>query len=138
MRIEGVKGAPVERVELAQFFDRPAHVDIRVISPYGRALVKEIMMESFELSGIDAKGRASDLKTNPKGAADREIRVREAKLRYAFVATDIAADGAPILWDKPLWDALDEADPRILDTVVEAIDRISAMGQGAGEDTDPT
>ncbi|MDD5391077.1 MAG: hypothetical protein PHD37_17200 [Gallionellaceae bacterium] len=136
MKIEGVKGAPVERVVLDRFFDRPAHVDVRVISPYGRALVKEIMMESFELGELDAKGRASEVKANPKGAAEREIRVRDVKLRHSFVGTDIMADGVPAAWDKPLWDALDEADPRILESVIETIDRISKTE--VGEDTDPT
>lgn len=135
MRVDGARGAPVERVVLDEFFDRPAHVDIKAMAPYGKALIREIVMEGFEVSDLDAKGKTADVKNNPKGMAEREIRVRDTKLRYAFVATDLMADGVAAAWDKPLWDALDEVDPRILEKVIVAIDGLSKVD---GEDTDPT
>jgi hypothetical protein len=133
MRIDGAVGAPIERVVLDEFFDRPAHVDVRIISPYGRAMVREILMESFEVGDVDTKGKVSDVKTKPQGQADRDMRVRDVKLRHAFAGTDIMADGQAVPWDKELWNALDEADPRILTKVLEAIDRING-----GEAADPT
>lgn len=136
MKIDGVRGAPVTRVALDEFFERPTHVDIKPISPYGRALVKEILMESFEVGEMDAKSKTADVKTNTKGSADRDLRMREVKLRYTFVATDMQSEGQPVTWDKPLWDALDEMDPRIIDKVIDAVDSQSKFT--SGDDTDPT
>ncbi len=139
MRIDGALGAPIEKVVLDEFFDRPAHVNVRAISPYGRAMVREILMESFEVGDVNTKGKVTELKTKPQGQADRDMRVREVKLRHAFAGTDIMADGQAVPWDKELWGALDEVDPRILVKVLDAIDRISGgyKGEEDGE-TDPT
>jgi len=135
MRVDGAKSAPVQRVELDEFFDRPAHVDIKAMSPYGKAMIREIVMEGFEVGDLDAKGKTAEVKSNPKGMAEREMRARDTKLRYAFVSTDIMADGVPAAWDKALWDALDETDPRILEKVVDAINGLSKV---EGDDEDPT
>lgn len=137
MKIDGVRGAPIERVTLDEYFDAPTHVDIRVISPYGRAMLREISMESFEVSGVDAKGRASDIKTNAKGTAERDIRARDTKLQYTFAGTNIMSDGVLAEWNKELWAALDEMDPRILGAVIEAIDRQSKFATEEKE-SDPT
>lgn len=134
MKIDGAKGAPVTRVELSEFFEQPAYVDIRVISPYGKALLREIAMESFEVGELDAKGKTADVKANLKGSADREMRSRDVKLQYTFVGTNIMSEGQPAAWTKPLWDALDEVNPAILQKLIDAID----VQSGFSEDKDPT
>ena len=133
MRIDGAKGAPTRTVDLTEFFDRPTHVTIRIMSPFGRALIREIAMETFEVGEVDSKGRTADIRTNPKGQADREMRTRATKLSHSFAGTDMTADGQPVVWGKDLWDALDETDPRILDAVVAEIDRFSKLVEPEGE-----
>jgi hypothetical protein len=137
VKIDGVRGAPIDRIALDEFFDGPTHVDIRVISPYGRAMLREISMGSFEVGGVDTKGRASDIKTNVAGTAEREIRARDIKLQYTFAGTNIMSDGVLAEWNKELWTALDEMDPRILGTVIDAIDKQSKFAIEE-KDADPT
>jgi hypothetical protein len=136
VKIDGLKALPYCRVVLDEFFDEPTYVDIKVIPPMGRALIRENVMSSFTIGDIDQKGKASSIQTRTEGMADREIKTRNLKLRYAYATSNIRVDGQPGVWDEALWDGLDGANPKILEKVVAEIDRTSKLvGEG---DADPT
>jgi hypothetical protein len=139
MKVDGIVGSPVRRVKLDDFFGgREVWVDIKAISPYGRSLVREIQMEGFIVGEVDTKGKVADVKTNPKGQADRDMKVREVKLRHAFAGTNIMADGQAVPWDQALWSAMDEANPAIIDKIIDSIDEVSKLGTPEDGESDPT
>jgi hypothetical protein len=137
VRIDGVKTVPCERVALDEFFSESTWVDVKIITPVGRAHIREIVMSTFDIGDIDAKGKASDIKTKTEGMAERELKIRRLKLQYGFGGTNMKSDGIPVTWGEPLWDALDEANPMILEAVLAKIDTSSKFVAKEG-DTDPT
>jgi hypothetical protein len=94
-------------------------------------------MSSFNIGELDAKGKASSTQIKTEGLADREMKIRKMKLQYAFGGTNMKADGVPVVWGEALWDALDDGNPEILETVIEKIDEKSKFVAKEG-DTDPT
>jgi len=139
MKVDGIVGSPVHRVKLDDFFGgREIWVDVKAIAPYGRSLVREIQMEGFIVGEVDTKGKVADVKTNPKGQADRDMKVREVKLRHAFAGTNIMADGQAVPWDQALWSAMDEANPAIIDKIIDSIDEVSKLGVPEDGESDPT
>jgi hypothetical protein len=136
VKIDGLKALPYCRVKLDEYFEEPTYVDIRVIPPMGRALIRENVMSSFTVGDIDSKGKASSIQTKTDGMADREMKVRNLKLKYAYANSNIKVDGQPGMWDEALWNGLDDSNPKILEKVIAEIDRTSRLsGEG---DADPT
>lgn len=127
MQVTGVKRIGTKKVTLDRFFDAPTYVEIKMMSPYGRAKVREIAMESFDVDEVDSKAKTASVKARFAGMADRDMKTREVKLEFAFVSHTIQADTTT--WCKELWDALDEADPRILDTVLSEIDSFGKVDE---------
>ena len=136
MTIDGVKKAEGKQVDLDEFFDRPTFVRVKILGPYAKAQIKEVLMAWFNIGEMDAKGKTASVQTRTEGSADRDMKIRDLKISNAFVATNIQVDGANVEWNRTLWDALDDADPHIVEKVVTAIDSISKIVEGG--DTDPT
>jgi hypothetical protein len=125
MQVDGVRAVGTKRVALDAFFEKPTFVEIRILSPYAKAQIREVLMSSFEIGDVDAKGAKANVTTRSAGQADRDMKMRELKLVNGVTANNITVGGANAEWGKELWDALDEANPRILETVLESIDAIS-------------
>ena len=136
MVIDGVKRAETKKVALDEFFDAPASVVIKMLGPYAKAQIREVLMSGFNIGEMDVKGKAASVQTRSEGSADREIKIRDLKLAHSFMSTDIKSGGVVPEWNRALWDSLDEADPRILEKVLSAIDDFSKIVEGG--DTDPT
>jgi hypothetical protein len=136
VKIDGLKALPYCRVKLDEYFEEPTYVDIKVIPPMGRALIRENVMSSFTVGEIDAKGKAGSIQTNSEGMADREMKVRNLKLKYAYANSNMKVDGQPGMWNEALWDVLDESNPKILEKVIDEIDRTSKFS--GGDTSDPT
>jgi len=136
MTIDGVRKAESKRVELNEYFDQPTHVDVRALGPYAKALIREVIMSGFNIDDVNAKNSSANVKTKPEGMADREMKQRFIRLKHGFVATDMKAGGEIVEWNEALWNALDEANPAILEKVLATIDGMS-RGAESG-DTDPT
>ncbi|MDD5547156.1 MAG: hypothetical protein PHO67_08400 [Candidatus Omnitrophica bacterium] len=137
MVVDGVKKADTRKVVLDEFFDQPAHVVIKILGPYAKAQIREVLMSGFNIGDVDMKGKATTVQTRSEGSADREIKIRDLKLAHGFASTDIRSGGVVPEWNKALWDSLDEADPRILEKVIAAIDDFSKMLEG-GDAANPT
>ncbi len=134
MVIDGVKKAETKQVVLDKYFEQPTSVWVKILGPYANAQIREVLMSGFNISDVDVKGTSASVQTRSEGSADRYMKVREIKLTNGFVSTDMKSGGVVPEWDKTLWDALDEANPRILESVIATIDDIS-KGEG---DMDPT
>ncbi len=137
MVIDGVKKAETRTVRLDEFFDQPAVVVIKMLGPYAKAQVREVLMSGFNIGEMDTKGKTASVQTRSEGSADRELKIRDLKLTHGFVSTDVKSGGVVPEWNKALWDALDEADPRILEKVIVSIDDLSKLVEG-GDASDPT
>lgn len=136
MIIDGVKKADTRTVVLNEFFEQPTVVVIKMLGPYAKAQIREVLMSGFNIGEMDAKGKTASVQTRNEGSAEREIKIRDLKLAHGFASTDMKAGGVVPEWNKALWDALDEADPRILEKVIAAVDDFSKIIEGG--DTDPT
>jgi hypothetical protein len=136
MVIDGLKKLDTRRVELGEFFDSPASVTIKILGPYAKAQIREVLMSGFSIGEMDTKGQKASVQTRNEGSADREIKIRELKLSSSFVSTDIKSSGVTPGWDKSLWDALDEANPKILEKVISEIDKFSKLNDEV--ESDPT
>jgi hypothetical protein len=134
MKIDGLKALPFCRVVLDEYFEVPTFVDVKIIPPMGRAQIREVVMQSFNLGDLDTKGKTSSIQTKTEGMADREMRTRDLKLKFSFANTNIKVDGQPAVWGKELWDELDDVNPMILEKVVKEIDRTSKLNAGEGDD----
>lgn len=142
MKIDGLKEVATVPVDLSEFFDAPLIVQVRVMHPYGAAQVRELGMKGVEIKSFEAvEGKRPNVSALPvaEGSADRAIAMRHLKLRFGVHSTTpITSGGSPVKWDKELWDALDETNPKILDRVIEVIDEVNGQdGSGQGEG-DPT
>jgi len=134
MVIDGVKKAETKQVVLDKYFEQPTSVWVKILGPYANAQIREVLMSGFNIGDADVKGESVSVQNRSEGTADRDIKIREIKLAQGFVSTDMKSGGVVPEWNKTLWDALDEANPRILENVVSAIDDISR----GGGDMDPT
>lgn len=136
MVIDGVKKAETRQVVLNEYFEQPTVVVIKILGPYAKAQIREVLMSGFNIGEMDAKGKTASVQTRTEGSADREVKIRDLKLAHGFVSTDMKSGGVVPEWNKALWDALDDADPRILEKVIAAIDDFSKMLESG--DTNPT
>ena len=136
MTIDGIKKLETKQVDLSEFFDAPASVTIKILGPYAKAQIREVLMSGFSIGEMDTKAARASVQTRNEGSADREIKIRELKLSCSFAGTDIRSSGVIPEWNKALWDALDEANPKILDRVLFVIDKFSRLGEDA--EPDPT
>ena len=138
MAIDGIK-AFSETVDLAEFFDEPRHVTLRLLLPITVAKIQEISVKGFKFEGSGGKTKGMSATPLADGAADRQMKVRDLKLEHSVTEHDITDDGQVVAWAKPLWKSLDELHPGILAKVLRAVDRINQLGNEEGEeDGDPT
>jgi len=136
MVVDGAKRAETRKVVLDEYFEQPTSVTVRILGPYAKAQIREVLMSGFNIGDVDAKGKATSVQTRAEGSADREMKVRDLKLAHGFVSTDMKSGGVVPEWNKALWDALDEVDPRILEKVIGAIDDFSRILEG-GDSANP-
>jgi len=132
VKVDGIKRIATKRVTLDEFFSEPTFVDIRIMGPYTRAKIREVMMSSFDVSNVDAVGKSAGVTTKTEGMADRDMKIRTMKLTECAVGHSIKSDGAGVAWGEELFKELDDADPRILGKVISEID---SFGEG---DVSPT
>jgi len=126
--VDGAKRVENKKVTLDEFFEKPTSVMVRVLDPLTRAKVQELRMADFEISG---SGNPTEVTKNMntkmvnEGRAERSIAIRELKLENGVVSHDMTVGGSPVEWGKPLWKALDDCNPAILDKVVGEIDVVT-------------
>lgn len=137
MLVDGVRKAETRKVLLDEYFEQPVSVVIKMLGPYAKAQIREVLMSGFNIGEMDVKGKAASVQTRSEGSADREIKIRDLKLAHSFVSTDIKSGGVVPEWNRALWDSLDEADPRILEKIIAAIDDFSKILEG-GDAANPT
>jgi hypothetical protein len=131
VELDGLKARTTERVDLSEFFDKEAWIEIRRLGTVARAEIREIVSAGLEFeqrgdgpkAGYKVRGMAND-------SAERQLRLRNRKLASGVVDHSLTTAGVKVKWCEELWDALDEVEPRILEKVIGAIDR---MNEGFGE-----
>jgi hypothetical protein len=148
MKIDGVKDLVLVPVDLSEFFETPARVLVKRMHPLGMALIRELSMKGLDVKSIEATPAKGDEKAAQKvtalpvaeGSAQRSMDMRDLKLKYGVASHSLMSQGVALPWDKATWDALDEANPAILEKVTAVVDDVNSMGvvREAEEEGDPT
>lgn len=140
IKVQGIKKYQPRKVDLSRFFDEPRSVTVRPLPPVSRAEIQEISTDGVRYATKQRK-RSLDVEAIEQSMPKEvTLAVREIKLRDGVVDTDLVAkddQGKEVPWGPELWDALDEADTRILETVLEAINE-ETYPEEEGEGADPT
>ena len=128
LKVDGVKAVENKTVTLDEFFEKPTKVEVRVLDPFTRAKIQELRMSDFEISGTgNPREAAKNLTTKmvAEGRAERAMEIRALKLEHGVISHNMTAGGNPVEWGAPLWMALDDMNPAILDKVVGEIDVVT-------------
>ncbi len=131
MDLDGVKQRATEKVDLSEYFDKDTWVEIKRAGTVARAEIREIVS-----AGLEFEQKGSDPKAGYKvrgmavDSAERQLRLRNRKLSSCFVDHNLTSQGVKVKWCEERWDALDEVEPRVIETVLMAIDK---MNEGFGE-----
>lgn len=143
MKIDGLAVIARTRVDLRDFFGgADVWVELRTYHPYAAAQIREESMKGMKFESFEASQGKKSAKVSAipvaEGMAEREMKVRNLKLQHGVSAHNLQSEGTACVWDKPLWDALDEANPAILQHVVSRIDVQNAVASGDDSEADPT
>ena len=140
VKVKGIRiFAPIV-VDLSEYFDQAESVTVRPLSPPARAKIQELTTAGMRYAttqrkkGLDIDSIEQDI------PAEVTMQIRETKLNDGVTAHTLKGeDGKPLDWNKELQDALDEADPAILEKVLEAISEATYPDDEEGPDpTSPT
>ena len=144
--IDGLKARDATSVDLGDFFanGNKVEVTLRLLTPYEKEQLRELMMQGVKFEPVETQGARS--KDNPgfaplpliEGSAQRRMKIRDQKLTWAVVEHTITEDGKPAEWNAKLWEALDAADPRILERVTEQVDVENKLNVETAEAANPT
>jgi hypothetical protein len=126
VKIDGIKERKIERVDLAEYFDREAWVDVKAVNTVARAEIREINSAGleFEQKGSDPKA-GYRVRGTAEDSENRQRRLRNRKLSSGYVDHCITAEGSKVPWGEELWDALEDVEPRIIERITQSIDRLS-------------
>ena len=144
MKIDGLQGPQRKRVELKEFFGgQDVWVEIRIYHPYVAAQLREESMKGMRFDSLEANSgdsKSAHVKATPvsEGMADRETALRELKLKNGVAEHNITSSGNAVVWEKSCWDALDDASPKILGKVLDALDALNASDDDDEGEADPT
>jgi hypothetical protein len=148
MKIDGLAVIDRVKVPLNQFFGgSDVWAEVRKYHPFAAAQIREESMkgmkfESFVTSSDEAQAGKKTAKISAiplaEGMAEREMKVRNLKLEHGVTKHNMTSDGAACVWDKPLWDSLDNANPSILQYIVGKVDEQNEVASEDGDEADPT
>ena len=143
MKIDGLSTIARVRASLKEYFGgADVWVEIRKYHPYAAAQIREESMKGMKFESFEAGQGKKSAKVSAipvaEGMADREMAVRNLKLKHGVSAHNVQTDGQTCAWDKPLWDAMDEANPAILQYVTAQIDAQNTGPVGDDVEVDPT
>lgn len=124
--IKGLEKAKTERVDISGFFGGvETWVETRPLPPARQARIDEIVTRSFRYN-TSGEGRKLDVQSieNSLSAQDA-LEIREIKLTYGVVDHNIETDSGKGEWNSKLWEEMDEANPAVLEKVLDAINDLN-------------
>lgn len=136
MKIKGIRTVKPIVVDLSKFFESPQSVTVRALPPATRAKIQELTTNGMRYSTTQRKKSIDIDAIEQAMPAVITLEIREVKLRDGVIAHDFVDDdtGKPATWGVELWNALDEADPRINETIIDAISRATYPDDEEGND----
>lgn len=142
MKIRGIKSFAPAKVDLSEFFDQPQMVMVRALPTTSRQAIQEQFSAGIKYTtkqqrkGLDIQGMEQPIK------AEQLAEIRNIKLSSGVIDHDFLNDesGKQASWGPDLWAALDAANPRILERVLNKITEMTEATTEPDEEesSDPT
>lgn len=120
--IDGLKTYKRKKVVLDEFFSTPTFVEVRPLTSYARQQVIDKLTQGRK-SYLNKKGEVDSTDIGVDASASHESWL--IKLINGVVSHNIMRDGQVAKWDETLWRELEEADPAILEKVVNEINDLT-------------
>lgn len=137
MKLKGIRSVKPVEVNLEKFFDYRATVTVRPLPPPVRAQIQELTTNGMRYATTQGKKSLDINAIEQAMPAGVTMEVRDIKLAEGVIShTIVDEDGKPVAWDKETWDALDAADPAIIEKILTAVTEITYPDDEDG--TDPS
>ena len=138
MAIKGIKKVENVRINLTEYFDQETHVEIKVLNPLTLAQIQEKTVAGMRYN-TKQKGKKMSIESMQQSIpAETQMDIRLLKLLRGVEDHNIETEkGDKAKWGKSLIQEIDEANPAILDKVVEEITFLTYPEDREEEETNP-
>lgn len=120
-----------KKIDLSEFFESEVYVVVRPLSQYVKSVIQEKVSSGTEYK-YDERGRANGVSKVMN--ADDIYAMFKLKLEHGVIEHNINDGGQLVPWNETLWNELEKHNPKILETIADAVQEITWPSSAEGSE----